>query len=161
MDLTQARNIAENILTLLRPFCQRSEIAGSVRRSKPAVGDIEIVVMPKDDLFEFSMPILFDGCKFIKNGPRYKQITLPGGINLDLFIVLPPAQWGVIFTLRSGPESFSRKCVTKRSGGGLLPSNCMVRDGQVWQNGEPLSMPQEEDFLSFIGVADLAPMDRE
>ena len=132
-----------------------------MRRSKPAVGDIEIVVMPKDDLFEFSMPILFDGCKFIKNGPRYKQITLPGGINLDLFIVLPPAQWGVIFTLRSGPESFSRKCVTKRSGGGLLPSNCMVRDGQVWQNGEPLSMPQEEDFLSFIGVADLAPMDRE
>jgi DNA polymerase/3'-5' exonuclease PolX len=75
MELSRAREIAKRVLVLLRPFCERAEIAGSIRRGKPEVGDIEIVVIPKDEGFEFHVPGLFDCCEFIKNGPRYKQIA--------------------------------------------------------------------------------------
>ena len=160
MELTRAREIAERVLALLRPFCVRAEIAGSIRRGKPEVGDIEIVVMPKDEWFEFRVPGLFDCCEFVINGPRHKKIALADGLDLDLFIVLPPAQWGVIFTLRTGPAEFSYWIVNRRSCGGRLPSNCRVRDGQVIRNGEPLPMPEEEDFLRLLELEGIAPGER-
>lgn len=38
--------IAETLIEDIRPFCHRVEIAGSLRRMTPEVGDIEIVAMP-------------------------------------------------------------------------------------------------------------------
>lgn len=34
--------IAQTLVERLRPFCQRIEIAGSLRRKRPMIGDIEI-----------------------------------------------------------------------------------------------------------------------
>lgn len=47
MEHKRALLIATNLLNDLLPFCERAEIAGSVRRLKPEVKDIEIVVIPK------------------------------------------------------------------------------------------------------------------
>lgn len=47
MPLAKAQKIAENVKSFLEPYCQRVEIAGSVRREKTEVGDIEIVVIPQ------------------------------------------------------------------------------------------------------------------
>ncbi|MBE3038289.1 MAG: hypothetical protein IMZ62_05710, partial [Chloroflexi bacterium] len=147
------------------PYCKRIEIAGSIRRGKPEVGDIEIVALPDGNFevldIEIVLPGLLPGADFIKNGSRYKQIALPDGINLDLFLVRPPAEWGVIFLLRTGPADFSRKAVTPKSKGGLLPSNCRVRDGQVWRNDIDIPMDEEEDFLKLIGLSGLAPEKRK
>ncbi len=43
----QALEIAERTKALLAPHCERIEIAGSIRRKKPHVKDIEIVAIPK------------------------------------------------------------------------------------------------------------------
>ena len=47
MQLEKAEKIARKYVDLLAPFCERIEIAGSTRRKKPEVGDIEIVCIPK------------------------------------------------------------------------------------------------------------------
>lgn len=47
MELTQATDIAYRIRAILEPHCERIHIAGSVRRMKPEVKDIEIVCQPK------------------------------------------------------------------------------------------------------------------
>jgi len=47
MDLTTATNYANQIVTWLRPFCDRLAIAGSVRRQRPICNDIDLVVIPK------------------------------------------------------------------------------------------------------------------
>jgi len=47
MELEKAKAIAEQIRVLLRPACNRIEIAGSIRRRKPEVGDIELLCIPK------------------------------------------------------------------------------------------------------------------
>ena len=44
---TVAMKVAEKIVEALRPACSRIEIAGSLRRRKEMVGDIEIVYLPK------------------------------------------------------------------------------------------------------------------
>jgi len=159
MELERARAIAEKVVDLLAPQCVRIEIAGSIRRGEPEVGDIEIVTIP-NDFADAMLPTLLPGAIFLKDGSRYKKIFLLKGINLDLFLVRPPAQWGVLFTLRTGPADFSHWIVSKRSAGGRLPSNCLVQNGQVFRDGESLPMPEEEDFLRLLELEGVAPAER-
>ena len=49
MELQKARTIAEELKRLLEPACHRVEIAGSIRRQKPFVGDVELLCIPKYD----------------------------------------------------------------------------------------------------------------
>jgi len=159
MELKRARAIAEKLVEKLAPYCERIEIAGSIRREKAEVGDIEVVAIPAP-FADALLPELIPGARFIKNGSRYKQIALPEGINLDLFLVRPPVQWGVIFLLRTGPAEFSHKAVTRKRLGGLLPSDCQVAYGQVWRHEKVIPMPEEEDFLKLLGLPGLAPQER-
>lgn len=39
--------IAQDVVGQLRPHCYRAELAGSVRRGKNLIGDIEVVAIPK------------------------------------------------------------------------------------------------------------------
>ena len=47
MPLAQAQGYAEKVLEWLGPFCERIEVAGSIRRRRPEVNDVDIVVIPK------------------------------------------------------------------------------------------------------------------
>ncbi len=47
IKLTTARRIAEDIHSILAPSCQRLVTAGSIRREKADVGDIELVIEPR------------------------------------------------------------------------------------------------------------------
>lgn len=49
MELTRAREIAEELKSQIGPACERVMIAGSIRRQKPDPGDIELLVIPKYD----------------------------------------------------------------------------------------------------------------
>jgi DNA polymerase/3'-5' exonuclease PolX len=163
IPLEEARRIAQKYVSLLSPHAERIEIAGSIRRGKPEVGDIEIVAIPEKvmDMFgiacgywEFSLP-----CKLIKGGDRYKQFELPEGLYLDLFVVIPPAQWGVIFALRTGSAEFSHRLVSPRPWG-YLPEGYYVKDGCLYCDGELIPTPEEEDFLKVCGVAHKSPAER-
>jgi len=102
------------------------------------------------------------GARLLKNGPRYKQIALPDGINLDLFLVLQPAQqWGVLFAIRTGPADFSKWLVTPRKDGGALPSYCCVQDGVVRNGDTIMPMPEESDFFDFLGLGWIEPGQRQ
>jgi DNA polymerase/3'-5' exonuclease PolX len=168
MRLVEAKAIADEWLWRLTPYCERVEIAGSVRRCKPEVGDIEIVCRPVmqecADMFgevvdRISMVDAFFGendYKLIKSGTRYKQVDL-GDINLDLFMVIEPAQWGVIFLIRTGPADYSHRFVTSKQRGGMMPSNMQVKDGAIWLNGKIIQTPEESDVYRLIGAEFVAP----
>ncbi len=170
MIYSQAKSIADAMVERLSGYCDRIEIAGSVRRKKSEVHDIEIVAIPKiidepnmfDEIGKREFPSeLFLPYKMIKKGSRYKQMKLPEGINLDLFIVIEPAQWGVIFTIRTGPADFSHKLVTLKSFGGYLPGDCKVHDGGVYRGGVLIPMPEEKDFWDFVGLRWIEPEKRQ
>lgn len=58
MNAREARAIAEALVEEMRPFCERIEIGGSLRRQAREVKDIELVAIPKMERVEFT-PNLF------------------------------------------------------------------------------------------------------
>src|SRR5690348_11104894 len=49
IPLRQAEQSAERLIERIRDCCERIEVAGSIRRRLPTVGDIELVAVPKID----------------------------------------------------------------------------------------------------------------
>ncbi len=183
--LSVAERLAHDLVDLCRPFCERIEVAGSIRRCQPTVGDIELVAIPimraVIDLFgEAQRPIdalaqelerlrddgvIQERTEFQAWGPRHKRFTFQE-VNVDLFCVLAPAQWGVILLIRTGPAEFGKRLVSHRRAGGLLPEWLTVRDGALWQNetlslpAEQLSTPEEADVFQALNLAWIPPEKR-
>jgi DNA polymerase/3'-5' exonuclease PolX len=119
VDLKQAQALAEEFLAGLSPFCQRAEIAGSIRRRKPEVGDLEIVCVPNKGIEKDLLGTLTEyrdlgffkylsRFKVLKGSPKegkFIQLGLPG-ITADIFTANPD-NWGLIFAIRTGSADFS------------------------------------------------------
>jgi DNA polymerase/3'-5' exonuclease PolX len=116
-----ALQIAEEVKAQLAPHCDKIEIAGSIRRKKEFVKDIEIVAIPKPyetGLFKTGLAEVVDQWTCVKGELeymgrpgvkpcRYTQRILPSGIALDLFFA-KPKNWGWILALRTGSDKFNR-----------------------------------------------------
>jgi DNA polymerase/3'-5' exonuclease PolX len=182
MQYELAYRLARDLANDLAPACERIEIAGGLRRRKPDVHDLELLAIPKlltmpvsnlfgTDQVDYNplddyLADLVDMGRLepgTKNGQRFKQFkVLPSGIFLDLFIVLPPAQWGVIKAIRTGPAHYSHWLVTRKDRGGALPNHLRVKDGALWPlyGGLALETPTEESFFEVLGIPMPDPVDR-
>ena len=172
MEYRKAHAIALNLEAQIRPYCLRTAIVGSVRRKKPDVKDIEILAIPRTvdekDMFGTTVghtslldPYLETLGVSVKGGDKYKKILLPEGIYLDLFLCLPPAQWGVMQAIYTGPKDISQAFVSPRNRGGLLPSWAKIKDGwQIYVGGNPKEIPEEKDFFSFCEIGYIEPENR-
>ena len=129
--LRQAREVADELVHFLGPFCEHIEVAGSIRRDKALVGDIELVAIPKfrdeprpvTDLFEPSPPpTRVDELEnFLKAsilagrlekrggfGPLAKYLThVESGIPVDVFTA-SKENWGITFLVRTGPANYCK-----------------------------------------------------
>lgn len=156
-----AMRVTEKLVELLKPYCQRVEIAGSLRRGKAEVGDIEIVVMPKlvesglfgdmelDTQF-FSAAMSGVEIRVRKGGTWYKQFEYQG-MKVDLFIT-SPEKWGCVYLIRTGSAEWIHKLVTPRKYGGLCPSHMRFQDGRLWEGQDLLDTPEEEDVFRALGL---------
>lgn len=175
-----ANVVAQAFIHHMKPHAERIAVAGSLRRKKDEVGDIEIVMIPKtfqeknllgepsgtlldtveDGLASYnqceSLPDklalrkLNDGSRYVK---LYEDIV---GVQIDLFIVRPPAQWGPIISIRTGSADFSRRLVTALRVKGLRSEDGRVLDSM----GRLVSCPEEIDFFRACGVKCIDPVKR-
>lgn len=191
-----ARRAADRVAGLLELECERIELAGSLRRGKAAVHDVELVAVPRfgplptgdiwgstepTDLLEIRIAGLLGEAEAsgltlrwvevhrsggpvelqTRNGRAYKALSY-AGVPVDLFIVRPPATWGVLFALRTGPGRWNTELVTR-----CQDVSRRVREGRVeaWQGAtgrwEPLDTPEERDFFRAIGQPWVEPADRD
>lgn len=161
---SEALAVAEDLVSLLAPSCERIAIAGSLRRRKPEVGDIELVAIPRARYDLFGEKIGYDDptqgldAVFTKRGEKYKQFTWQG-MTVDLFLTTP-LQWGIILAIRTGPGDFSRKLVTPRLYGGFLPPGFRCEGGWLWREEQRLGTPEEEDVFRLLGLAYIPPEQR-
>lgn len=150
----QAVAEAGRLIGMLAGCFSRLEIAGSVRRGKSEVGDVEIVLTPRivdepgDGLF--AEPQLVNllwrrveeliaarqafrhvygtnatGGPMHRWGEKYKGIDL-GGHMYELFVA-DVNNWGGTLAIRTGSADFSKGLVT-----GLLRGGRRNKDGYVW-----------------------------
>lgn len=176
IDLAVASRLANHIVDLIGPSVDRAEVAGSVRRQKPVVGDIEVVAIPRDQekLVKLVREIgqtIKPGVPGVvpwdpKPGSRYIRVRLDAGMNLDLFLATPH-NWGGLFLMRTGsgagpdgntfngfvPGMFGR--FKKLSGGGRM-TECMP----TMPTGEQLWVPEEQDFFDLLEMNFIPPEER-
>ena len=195
IELVTAIRIARQLVSMLEDSCERIEIAGSIRRGKPRVKDIELVCLPKllpvregqADLFdesagEMTLNVLDEKLQgWLKRGmfrerpdkdgrtawgPSLKR-ALYWEVPVDIFSVLAPAQWGLIYMIRTGsgvgPEGsplngFGPAMLArwkKVSGGGFSRGGCLHMP-----NGVKVLTPEEEDVFRVCRMEWVPPEER-
>lgn len=190
IPLADARLVADEVLAVLSPACERIEVAGSIRRGVPTCGDIEVVCIPSygepvrdlfgnvaadgDDLLHRLCEELLTSnrlqLRFNKLGrpawgPKLKWCMYwPDGrapIALDIY-ACDAATWGATMAIRTGPADFSHRLVTPKAAGGYCPAPLQFKGWRVVEraSGEPLPTPEEEDLFRVLGLDWLAPGDR-
>lgn len=179
-----AMKIAVDFLEKTEEGYARNAIAGSLRRKKSDVGDIEIVCIPayrsEYDLFgtliqsvrlldlwleevydtgDYQLATITDknGRQYQLNGSSLKKIQhVASGLCIDLYITTQP-QWGAIYTLRTGSAEFSHWLVTPRKYGGAMPSNLKLFEGLLRNEEQIIPTPEEVDFFAALKVPWLHP----
>jgi DNA polymerase/3'-5' exonuclease PolX len=157
MNYDEAKKIADSIVYVLMPHCHRIEIAGSIRRKKPIIGDIEIVVIPKPfdvGLFESGIAKIVNRWQKVKGELpcKYTQRILPDGIKLDLFFA-EPENWGLILAIRTGSAEYSHKVLAN----GWVRAGYQSRDGYLWHGRDKYNCREEIDLFNRIGVKFIDP----
>jgi DNA polymerase/3'-5' exonuclease PolX len=159
MQHADALKIAEKVLAELKPFCYRAEIAGSIRRLKPEVKDIEIVAWPhayeNNGMFTSGIADVFNQWEEVKTGDRYVQRILPEGIKLDLFLC-HEHNWGWIFALRTGSSDFNFKYLDAIKTAGLRANDGEILNGFL----KPVPLKEEIDFFNVIKMPFIKPENR-
>ena len=158
-----AHAIALEVLQLLTPHCIRCEIAGSIRREKPEVKDIEIVAIPKPyqtGLFQDGIAEVVNKWQKVKGEmqygkTKYTQRILPEGIKLDLFFA-DKENWGLILAIRTGSADYSHKVLAN----GWVKRGYKSEGGYLTQGGKTYNVLEEKDLFDRIGLAYIEPKHR-
>lgn len=160
--------VAGNIVERLAPFCERIEVAGSIRRCRPTVGDVEIVALPKRPLNLLGEAVtgvpsyldtFLDGrVTFTKNGPLYKQFSY-GKHTVDLFLPATPAHWGCVYFIRTGSNEWNQYVMRHLSPAAAV----QFQDGRLLRryDGTVLETPEEADVFKLLCIPFVPPQLRD
>ena len=153
MLLDEAKEIAQAFISQIQPYCHRVEIAGSVRRGKREVKDIEICAIPKD---LFGLKTVMDRQRYIKGKfpSKYSQIVFQSE-KIDIFWANKD-NWGNIFLIRTGDWEFSKWIMGIKT----REVGLRQRDGYLWRGDERLNCPEEKDFFNRLGMDYIEPNTR-
>ena len=162
--LAEALGIAASIVSELGPHCERIEIAGSIRRQRPTIGDIEIVCVPApydaSPLFRSGLALVVEQWPKVRGELpcRYTQRRHPSGMTLDLFMP-DPAGFGLQLAIRTGSAEWSRRVLAAAwVRAGYKSVEGILHDVRT---GRPVATPSERELFKLIGLPWVEPLDRE
>jgi len=165
--LAQARFIADALTSLLRPSCERVEVAGSVRRERANVGDIELLCIPRVEriaadllgtthhthdhldqqlqqlIAQHVLDYRLNALGSRTYGPQNKLLLhVASGIPLDIFSTTP-LFYGMSLVVRTGPKEFNIALMQRFQRLGMRGH---AYGGVTWK-GEELPCPTEDSVF--------------
>lgn len=173
MILSFAEKLAGDFHGQFRHHFDRLETAGSVRRKKPDVKDVEMVgIITPENKLKLPQLLLEAGYEGIKPGVSHneKWPLKPGGkywrllkdeVRFDLFFARPE-NWGLIFAIRTGPAEFSASLLArwKKISGGGYSEDGMLHLPDVGDHKATVETPEEEDVFRLCGMSFVSPEKR-
>lgn len=167
LQFADAYRLAERLTRELAPVTRRSKTAGSLRRRRSDVGDIEIVVEPLErELIGATEPDL-DAIRQVASkwgqmsgGNRMITVRLrePAGFKVELYIVTPPANWNCILAIRTGPARLGAEVMRRLNGRGYEHTRGHITRRDT---GQIVPVPDEETFFALAGLPCLPPSRRD
>ncbi len=156
MELDKAREKAESIIKILRPFCDQVEIVGSVRREKETVDVIDILAVPKGALlFGLMRKLMEMGTGSMKIGER-KRFNFNGIATEVWFATLD--NWPIMLLIKTGSEKHNKKIMEL-----LKKKKYSLSTGQgvILKDGRKELIFDERDIFDLLEIKYLEPKERE
>jgi len=157
-----ARDAAdEMIVTLREAGVQEISVAGSVRRYRETIGDIDLLVPSKD-----AAPIMkaFTGApsveRVLAQGETKSSVIVARGLQIDLRVV-PPDSWGAAMLYFTGSKEHN-----VRLRGHALKKKLLLNEYGVYKvgaeaRGQEIASKTEEEVYGALGMDWIAPEMRE
>lgn len=170
VDWEFAKKIADEIFEEFRPYCEKIEICGSIRRKSETVKDIEIVCIPKQiqrsDLFDVYEDKVRDP-NFINCLNKYPilrseretginvQLLHTSGLKIDVFIANAD-NYGLEVFKRTGPAEVSKEVI----GNTMKRRGYYSYESMLYKSGKIIPVKTEMDFFNTIGLQYKRPEER-
>ncbi|MFN8529467.1 MAG: DNA polymerase/3'-5' exonuclease PolX [Anaerolineae bacterium] len=151
---------AESILSRLleMPESLKGSVAGSIRRGRPTIGDVDLLVcsetpVPIMDRF-VTMP---DVARVLGNGEKKSSVELHNGLQVDLRVI-PPARWGTALCYFTGSQAHNIRLRSMALLQGLsLNEHAFTREA----DGTEILCDTEEAVYAQFGLPFIPPELRE
>lgn len=181
--LDRARTVAEKLRAELLEFCDKIEIAGSIRRARPFVGDIDFVLLCR----EGARPALErrvgknPSTRILRNGRENMAFVLANGMQVDLFFATPavndlagyiPGNFGMRLLAMTGSKQHNI-FLTKQANArgchfhpyrGLMRGGyyaALPEGGREYRGGEVFASEEELMIFKELGLGWVPPEQRE
>lgn len=171
MNLAQAVLRAEKISAALAPFCDRIQIAGSVRRRREWVNDLDFVVMLRPGQLAAFKDRVLQNSDAVKNGEEVFIVRMSDGLQVDFYfahapsadLLAPiPGNWGSVLLCRTGSKEHNVHLAQTAKGLGFKWETMTGVTMAVDFGGRTvLASETEEDIFKVLGLGFIAPERRE
>ncbi|MBH22887.1 MAG: DNA polymerase III [Myxococcales bacterium] len=161
VPLPQAMSIAAPLLKQLRaiPAVERADLAGSARRWRETVKDIDFVAASADpEAVMEAFVNLPQVTEVIARGPTKTSVFLPGDLQADLRVVAPD-RFGSALHHFTGSKEHHVELRARAKGMGLKISEYGVF--QVDDDSAPIASATEEEVYAALGLPFIPPEMRE
>ena len=153
MKLEDAEALAAVFLERITPYCRKAVIAGSIRRRKPLVNDVDIVLIPSDpwglqaELKKFTTKA---------KGEKLARVQYRG-TQFDLYIATEDT-FEMLLLIRTGSaeNNIRLASLAKKQGWRLAASG----DGLFDENGKRLAGDSERSIYEALGLRYQEPWER-
>ena len=158
MELQKAKTVAEEVIKRLSPYCQRIEVAGSIRRQKPQVRDIDIVLISSDPWnLEHEVNNLARPFTPKLSGDKLKRFNYTGGVQIDLYFA-DEHTWATLLLIRTGSkENNIRLASLAKKRGWHLSAN---GDGLFDEKEQRVAGDTEESIYEALELSYQEPWER-
>lgn len=164
MRLEEARAVANWMTQKMRPYCSVLHTAGSIRRGRAVVHDVDIVCVPLSaamrDVMRHELTKIA-GTTVLRNGEKMVSLRLGeenhfGPCQVDVYIATPE-NVGMLFLVRTGSMEHNIWLAqwAKAAGMKFAAGSGIERDGRI------IAGKTEEEVFKALGLAMPAPEDRE
>lgn len=178
--------VATRIREELAPYSERIEIAGSLRRKRPEVGDIDLVILPREGeeaalRQRATAAVRAGNARMLTQGAENMTMVLANGMQVDLFFArrakndlagYVPGNFGMRLLAMTGSKEHNIQLAqtAERMGYHFAPYAGLMRGGvyyykteggRGYRSGEVFRGEDELEILRELGVGWIDPEARE
>ena len=166
LPLDRATALAERVAAELTGFCDRMEVAGSIRRRRETCGDIDLVCVPKVGGRAAMIERCQRAARLVKHGEQYAVFQLANGFQLDIWFahggggdmfVPEPSNFGILLLARTGSAMHNVWLAQLAQTAGLHfnPHRGLLRRGAL------IASAEEAEIFKALGLRFIPPEARE